>query len=233
MIVALDYPAPAPALALARRLAGCVGMFKVGSELFTASGPDIICRLARLGTGIFLDLKFHDIPNTVARAVAAAARLPGLRLVNLHALGGIEMMRAAREALPRRRNRPRLIAVTILTSHNARSMRRIGIAGTPQLRARRLAQLAKRAGLDGVVCSARELHAIRQVCGRKFLTVVPGIRPGGTTRGDQQRTASPAAAIQAGADYLVVGRPITQADDPCAAAEAIVAEIAVALRSRV
>jgi orotidine-5'-phosphate decarboxylase len=208
-------------------------MFKVGSELFTASGPDIIRKLAKLGTGIFLDLKFHDIPNTVAGAVAAAAKLPGVRLVNLHALGGIEMMRAAREVLPRRRNRPRLIAVTILTSHDARSMRRIGLTGSPRLRARELARMAKRAGLDGVVCSAHELRAIRQACGRKFLTVVPGIRLGGAPGDDQQRTASPAAAIRAGADYLVVGRPITQARDPRAAAEAVVVEIATALRSRV
>ncbi len=208
-------------------------MFKVGSELFTAAGPDAIHKLAQLGAAVFLDLKFHDIPNTVNRAVAAAAALPGVRLMNVHALGGLSMMRAAREALSNRRDRPRLIAVTILTSHDAGALRQVGLSGSPRHRAVELARLAERAGLDGTVCSARELRFIRRACGSKFLTVVPGIRPAGTRRGDQQRTATPAAAIRAGADYLVVGRPVTQARDPRAAAESIVAEIAAALRDRV
>ncbi|MCL6565827.1 MAG: orotidine-5'-phosphate decarboxylase [Acidobacteriia bacterium] len=233
LIVALDFPAPAPAVALARRLVGRVGMVKVGSELFTAAGPGVVQRLADLGLQIFLDLKFHDIPTTVAGAVAAAVRLPGVRLLNVHALGGLAMMRAARAALTRGRRRPRLVAVTVLTSHDAASLRRCGIAGPPQSRAVALARLAQRAGLDGVVCSAQELPLIRKVCGKTFLTVVPGIRPAGAARADQQRIATPAVAIRAGADYLVVGRPITRARDPLAATEAIVAEMQAALAVRV
>lgn len=233
LIVALDFPAPAPAVALARRLAGRVGMVKVGSELFTVAGPEVVQRLAELGLQIFLDLKFHDIPTTVAGAVAAAARLPGVRLLNVHALGGWTMMRAARAVLSRSRRRLRLVAVTVLTSHDAASLCRCGIIGPPQRRVVALARLAQRAGLDGVVCSARELPLIRKVCGKMFLTVVPGIRPAGAARADQQRIATPADALRAGADYLVVGRPITQARDPLAATESIVAEMQAALAGRV
>lgn len=228
LILALDAPRLGPALALARRLAGRVGMFKVGSQLFTAEGPEAVRRLARYG-GIFLDLKFHDIPNTVAGAVAAAARLPGVRLVNVHALGGSEALRAARAALGRRRW-PKLLAVTVLTSHDAASLARVGIRSSPRARALALARLAKRAGCDGVVASPQEVRAIRRACGRNFLIVVPGIRPAGARRGDQSRVATPAAAIRAGADYLVVGRPITEARSPERAAEAILAEIALAAR---
>lgn len=230
LIVALDFPRLGPALRMARRLRGRVSCFKVGKELFTAEGPRAVRALARTGAGIFLDLKFHDIPNTVAGAVASAARLPGVRLVNVHALGGEAMLRAARRALGRSRRRPRLLAVTILTSLDRAALRAVGVAGSPRKRVVELARLAKRAGCDGVVASPDEIRAIRRACGKRFLVVVPGIRPAGTARGDQRRTANPAAAIRADADFLVVGRPITRARDPRQAAEAIVREIAAARR---
>jgi len=233
LILALDFDRLAPALTLARRVAGSVGMFKVGSQLFTAEGPQAIERLAGLGPGIFLDLKFHDIPNTVAGAVAAAAALPGVELVNVHALGGAEMMRAAARAVRGQRKRPHLIAVTVLTSMDAASLRRVGIAGPPQPRVVRLAKLARQCGLDGVVASGQEVRAIRRACGRNFLTVVPGVRPAAAARGDQARVVTPGDAIRAGADYIVVGRPITAARDPLSAAESIVDEIALALLNRV
>jgi orotidine-5'-phosphate decarboxylase len=201
-------------------------MFKVGSQLFTTEGPRAVQRLAGLGFDIFLDLKFHDIPNTVAGAVAAAAKLPRIRLVNVHASGGVEMMRAAREAAGNGRSRPALLAVTILTSLDAKALRAIGMPGSPASRATALAQLAKRAGMDGVVASAQEVKAIRRACGPKFLIVVPGIRPVAAAANDQSRIATPAEAIRAGADYLVVGRPITAAQDPRAAALAVKNEIA-------
>jgi orotidine-5'-phosphate decarboxylase len=181
--------------------------------------------LARLGVGIFLDLKFHDIPNTVAASVAAVADLSGVRLVNVHALGGIEMMRAAAKALGRRRSL-KLLAVTILTSHNAASLRCIGVLGRPETRALKLAGLARQAGLDGVVASAHEVAAIKRACGRKFLVVVPGVRPSfAREKKDQARVATPAAALRAGADYIVVGRPITTARHPLVATRALLAEI--------
>lgn len=226
LIVALDTDRLTVALAMARRLGPLAGMFKIGSQLFTAEGPRAVERISALGAGIFLDLKFHDIPNTVAKAVRAAAELPGVALVNVHASGGVEMMRAAARALAGMRRRPRLLAVTILTSLDAAALRRIGIRGAPQLRVVALARLAQEAGLDGVVCSAHELRAIRRACGSDFLTVVPGIRPASAAKGDQSRVATPAQAIRDGADYLVVGRPITEARDPRAAADAILEEIA-------
>ncbi len=210
---------------MAHRLAGMTGMFKIGSQLFAAEGPRAVEKLARLGTGIFLDLKFHDIPNTVAGAVRAAAALPKVRLVNVHASGGLEMMQAAAAAISGMSNRPRLLAVTILTSLDAAALRRIGMAGPPERRVAALSRLAQRAGLDGVVCSAHELRAIRRACGRRFLTVVPGIRPAAAAGDDQARVATPVQAMRAGADYLVVGRPITAARDPRSAAEAILQEM--------
>ncbi len=225
---------------MAERLAHFAGMFKIGSQLFTAEGPDAVKRLASLGPGIFLDLKFHDIPHTVAGAVAAAAGLPGVRLTNVHALGGLEMMRAAARALAgckRRGARTKLLGVTILTSLGAVAMRQAGIAGQPSTRALKLAQLARRAGLDGVVASAHEVAAIRRTCGKRFLIVVPGVRPAGLRvpggRDDQTRVATPAQAIHAGADYVVVGRPITAARDPGAAAAAILEEISRARQQQV
>jgi orotidine-5'-phosphate decarboxylase len=183
-----------------------------------------------LGFGIFLDLKFHDIPNTVAGAVASAAKLPGVKLLTLHATGGLAMMRAARQAAGTKKNRPALLGVTILTSMDAQTMESVGLAGTPGSRAVALARLAKEGGLDGVVASAHEVAAIREACGADFLIVVPGIRPASGSMDDQSRVATPADAIRAGASYLVVGRPITSADDPRKAALAIGAEIASAAK---
>jgi orotidine-5'-phosphate decarboxylase len=204
-------------------------MFKVGSQLFTTEGPRAVQKLAGLGFDIFLDLKFHDIPNTVAGAVAAAAKLPRVRLVNVHASGGVEMMRAVREAAGKGKSRPAVLAVTILTSLDAKALRAVGMSGSPASRAVALAQLAKKAGMDGVVASAQEVRAIRRACGPKFLIVVPGIRPAATSANDQSRIATPAEAIRAGADYLVVGRPISFAQNPRIAAVAVSNEIASAL----
>jgi orotidine-5'-phosphate decarboxylase len=184
-----------------------------------------------MGFGIFLDLKFHDIPNTVAGAVAVAARLPGVRLITLHAAGGVEMMRAARNALEGKKRRPALLGITVLTSLDASALRRVGVSGSPATRALALARLAKEAELDGVVASAHEAEAIRRACGPKFLIVVPGVRPANVPVNDQSRVATPAEAIRAGADYLVVGRPITKAANPRAAALAVANEIASVQRS--
>jgi orotidine-5'-phosphate decarboxylase len=183
-------------------------------------------KTADLGFDIFLDLKFHDIPNTVAGAVAAAAELPRVKMLTLHATGGLAMMRAAREALAGKEKRPALLGVTILTSMDAQAMEAVGLAGTPASRALSLARLAKEAGLDGVVASAHEVASIREACGPEFLIVVPGIRPASAAVNDQSRVATPTKAIRAGANYLVVGRPITAAKNPRKAAELIGAEIA-------
>ena len=211
-------------------------MFKINTHLFTAAGPAAVEKLAGLGPGVFLDLKFHDIPSVVGGAVRAAVSLPGVRLVNMHALAGTEAMTAATAAgksTKRGSNRPKVIAVTILTSHDAPSLRQVGIPGTVEREVRRLALLARQAGLDGIVASPHEVRSIRQACGRRFLIVVPGIRPavGSTSnpKDDQARTATPGATIRAGADYLVIGRPITAAADPASAAQAILEEIAAAL----
>jgi orotidine-5'-phosphate decarboxylase len=220
-----------PAVLLARRLRGAAGLLKVGSQLFTAEGPKAVEKIASLGFGVFLDLKFHDIPNTVAGGVASAAQLPGVRLLTVHTLGGPEMMRAAAEAVAGRKRRPALLGVTILTSHDAATLRSVGISGTPASRGLALAKLAKRSGLDGVVASAHEARAIRRACGPKFLIVVPGVRPASASVNDQSRVATPAEAIRAGADYLVIGRPITGAADPRQAALAIGGEIASASTS--
>jgi orotidine-5'-phosphate decarboxylase len=234
LIVALDFGRLEPAYALARRLAGQVALFKVGSQLFTAEGPRGIEKLSRLGAGIFLDLKFHDIPNTVAGAVRAAAELPGIRVLDLHIFGGKEMMEAAVSALAGKRSRIKLLGITLLTSMDARSLRRLAIPGRPESLVVRLARLGKEAGLDGVVAAGREVRAIRQACGRDFLIVVPGIRPAaGVGRDDQARVSTPGAAIEAGADYLVVGRPITAVADPVAAARATLKEMRAAASSAV
>jgi orotidine-5'-phosphate decarboxylase len=211
-------------------------MFKINTHLFTAAGPDAAAKLTSLGPGIFLDLKFHDIPSVVGGAVRSAISLPGVRLVNTHALAGTAAMAEAAAAGRAGKGgtaRPKVIAVTILTSHDAASLRAVGIDARIPQQVRRLALLARKAGLDGVVASPHEVRAIRRACGPKFLIVVPGIRPAaGSASGrkdDQSRTATPAATIRAGADYLVVGRPITAAADPVAAARAIVEEMAAAL----
>src|SRR5690348_10779190 len=222
---------------MARSLAELVGMFKINIHLFTAEGPEAVRKIGALGPGIFLDLKYHDIPNTVRGAVSAAAELPKVRLLDLHATGSEAMMRAGAEALAQnglgRADRPKLLGITILTSLNQADLRRVGIGGTPGSRALALARLAKRCGLDGVVASPREVRQIRRTCGRDFLIVAPGIRPaqGGAGRADDQaRIATPAQAIRAGADYLVVGRPITAAADPPEAARRIAEEIAATLQ---
>jgi orotidine-5'-phosphate decarboxylase len=219
---------------MARKLVGLGVMFKIGSQLYTADGPRAVVEVAALGAGIFLDLKFHDIPNTVAGAVLSATGLPGVRMVNVHALGGRAMLEAAAQAVqagqPLGQDRPKLLAVTILTSMNDKDMREVGIAGRPQSRAVALARLAKKAGADGVVVSGGEARAIRKACGKEFLIVAPGVRPRaqGAKAGkdDQERIAAPREAIRAGVDYVVVGRPITAAADPQGAAQAIVEELA-------
>ena len=225
LIVALDVPDAAAARAMVDRLAGEVGMFKIGSPVFTAAGPDFVRELIARGEKDFLDLKFHDIPNTVAGAVNAAAGL-GVTLVDVHALGGKDMMEAAVGALPAMGIR--LLAITVLTSHNEQTLASLGVGGSVADSVRRLAALAKEAGADGVVASPNEVGLVREVCGPDFLIVTPGIRSAGAARGDQARTASPAAARAAGADYIVVGRPILEAADPAAAAAAIVRELSTA-----
>ncbi len=240
LIVALDFNDLTSAYAMARQLIGFAGMFKVGSQLFTAEGPRAVEELSGLGPGIFLDLKFHDIPNTVAGAVLAGAALRGVSLMDVHALGGLEMMRAARRALAgrcgRATDRPKLLAVTVLTSMDGESMRCVGVEGPPRSRAVKLALLSKQAGVDGAVASVHEVAPIRRACGKGFLIVVAGVRPGlvgsRVRSDDQARVATPAEAIRAGADYVVVGRPITAAPDPRAAAAAILEELDQAQRSR-
>jgi orotidine-5'-phosphate decarboxylase len=236
LILALDFSRLSEALEMARSTARWVGMFKINIHLFTAAGPEAVHKIGALGPGIFLDLKYHDIPNTVAGAVSAASELPNVRLLDLHATGGAAMMRAGAQALAQNshtRHHPKLLGITILTSLEQAELRRVGISGTPGSRALSLARLAKRCGLDGIVASPKEVRQIRRGCGRDFLIVVPGIRPhGGPSRSDDQaRVATPAETIRAGADYLVVGRPITAAADPPSAARAISEEIAAALQA--
>jgi orotidine-5'-phosphate decarboxylase len=228
LLVALDVDTAAEARALADRLRGVAGGFKIGSRLFTSHGPSIVEELSSRGDRVFLDLKFHDIPHTVAGAVAAAARA-GAWMVNVHASGGAEMMKAAREAADAEASRtsraaPLVIAVTMLTSLSDATMSEIGVASRVADQVERLAALAQAAGLDGVVASPQEIALIRQRCGRAFAIVTPGIRGAGDALGDQRRTMSAAQALAAGSTYLVVGRPIIADADPRAAAERIAAE---------
>jgi orotidine-5'-phosphate decarboxylase len=222
LIVALDVPKAEAARALIERLRGHIGLFKVGSQLFTAAGPELVREIVAGGDRVFLDLKFHDIPNTVAGAVASASRL-GVSLATVHGLGGRAMLEAAVSALPAMGTK--LLAITVLTSHDGETLDEIGVNGGVADSVRRLALLAREAGVDGVVASPHEVALIREACGRDLLIVTPGIRPAGAASGDQARAATPAAALAAGADYLVVGRPITEAADPAAAADAIVREM--------
>jgi orotidine-5'-phosphate decarboxylase len=236
LVVALDFDSLSSAVRFAKQIADVIGMFKIGNQLFTAAGPAAVKEIAALGSGVFLDLKFHDIPNTVAGAVLSAAAMNGVQLLNVHALGGRAMLEAAVQAInagvPMGADRPRLLAVTILTSMNQKTLREVGIAGPPQTSVVKLAKLAKSAGIDGVVASVQEARAIRKACGRDFLIVTPGVRPNdksaATKADDQVRTATAAEAIRAGADFIIVGRPILAAQDPRAAAQAIVEEIAAA-----
>lgn len=234
LIVALDFDSLSSAVKFAKQVSDLVGMFKIGNQLFTAAGPAAVKEIASLGPGVFLDLKFHDIPNTVAGAVLSAAAMTGVQLINVHALGGRAMLHAAVQAIsagvPMGADRPRLLAVTILTSMNQKAMKEAGIGGAPKLRVVKLAQLAKKAGVDGVIASVQEAKAIRKACGGDFLIVTPGVRPKDSAvepkSDDQSRKATPTEAIRAGADFLIVGRPILAAGDPRAATQAIVDEIA-------
>ncbi len=225
VIVALDFTDPVAALALADRLEPAQCRLKVGKALFTSAGPTLVRQLVDRGYGVFLDLKFHDIPNTVAQACKAAMRL-GVWMINVHASGGGAMLRAARDALADADTR--LIAVTVLTSMDATDLREIGVQAEPLAQVERLAWLAKDCGLDGVVCSAQEASVVRSLCGDAFLRVTPGIRLAGDAPDDQKRVMTPARACAAGASYLVVGRPVTGADDPLAVVRKINQEIAEA-----
>lgn len=220
---ALDTPELSRAERLTRALAGAVGGVKVGLEFFTAQGREGVRAITALGLPVFLDLKFHDIPNTVAQATAAAAEL-GVDMLTVHASGGGAMLTAATHAARDARKRPRILAVTVLTSLAESDLADIGVGGTPVDQVRRLAALAHKANCDGVVCSPNEVEVLRADRGRNFLLVVPGIRPAGADAGDQKRTGTPAETMQRGASYLVVGRPITTAADPRFAALAIAAE---------
>ena len=220
VVVALDAPDAATALALADRLDPRLCRVKVGKELFVAAGPAVVERLHGRGFHVFLDLKFHDIPNTVAGACRSAARL-GVWMLNVHASGGESMLRAAREAVEGLLPRPLVIGVTILTSLSSADLEAVGFHGSADANVERLAGLSKRCGLDGVVCSAREAALVRRVAGKGFVLVTPGIRLPDSPRDDQARTLTPREAVDGGADYLVIGRPITQAKDPVAALESI------------
>lgn len=225
LIIALDYASLDAALCMADRLDPAHCRLKVGKELFTRSGPEVLDALHGRGFEIFLDLKFHDIPNTVAGAVQAAAE-QGVWMVNIHAGGGRRMMEAARERLERQGLSTRLIAVTVLTSLEAEDLAEVGIKASPAEQVERLATLAQDSGMDGVVCSAQEAARLQERCGASFLKVTPGIRPAFAVAGDQRRVMSPAAAMSAGSTHLVVGRPVTQAEDPMAALAAIESELA-------
>jgi orotidine-5'-phosphate decarboxylase len=225
IIVALDYPNAKSALALVARLDPKLCKVKVGKELYTAAGPQLIDNINKSGFPIFLDLKYHDIPNTAAAACAAAAAL-GVWMLNVHALGGRAMLSAASEAIGKAARPPKLIAVTLLTSMGAGDMADVGLVGNPQEAVARLARLAQDCGLDGVVCSPQEAAALRKQCGKDFMLVTPGVRPAGSAQNDQQRVATPRQAIADGANYLVIGRPITGAPDPLEALRRISAEIA-------
>jgi len=226
IIVALDFPSANPALELADRLDPAKCRLKVGKELFTRSGPQLVESLQKRGFDVFLDLKFHDIPNTASSAVAAAADL-GVWMVNVHASGGEKMMLACRERLESfGKDKPLLIAVTVLTSMDADDLAGIGISSSPEIQVSRLATLTRNCGLDGVVCSAQEASKLKAEQGIDFKLITPGIRPLTADKGDQQRIMTPRDALAAGSDYLVIGRPITQAAEPFAALEAIYADVA-------
>jgi orotidine-5'-phosphate decarboxylase len=230
LIVALDVSSERRARELVDSMRGIIGMFKIGAQLFTEAGPKIVSEIAGSGNGVFLDLKFHDIPNTVALAAVAATRL-GVSIFNVHASGGLEMMRrtadavsevAAKEGL----KRPSVIAVTVLTSSDATMLSEVGIGSEPESQVRRLSLLAEASGMDGVVASPHEVAVVRStVMSPGFLIVTPGVRPEGTVLDDQKRVMTPAQAIRAGADYIVVGRPIIGAKDPVESAGQILEEM--------
>jgi orotidine-5'-phosphate decarboxylase len=224
IFVALDTVSLDSASALANRLGPYVGGLKVGLEFVSANGPQGVRTIVKSGIPVFLDVKLHDIPNTVAGAMKALAPL-GAAIINVHASGGAAMMRAAVEAAASAQSRPKILAVTVLTSLEASDLAAMGISGTPLDHVVRLAKLAKASGIDGVVCSPQEIEAVRAACGPNFLIVTPGVRPAGGALDDQRRVMTPGQALAAGADYLVIGRPITGAPDPAEAARAILKEI--------
>ena len=221
IIVALDVPSTDEALALVHDLASVVGAFKVGKELFVSTGPDIVRAIRDEGGEVFLDLKFHDIPHTVGRAVAAAAQLK-VSMLTVHTAGGSEMLRAAQEASG---EETLVLGVTVLTSMDGADLNAVGVSDEPSAQVERLGRLAVQSGLGGLVCSPREIGLLRAVLPREVRLVTPGIRPAGSDAGGQKRTLTPPEAIAAGADWLVIGRPITAAENPSEAAEAILADI--------
>ncbi len=230
LIVALDVSTERRALELVDSLRGIVGMFKIGTQLFTEAGPKIVSRIASSGNGVFLDLKFHDIPNTVSCAAVAATRL-GVSIFNVHASGGREMMRRTADAVSEVAineglKRPSIIAVTVLTSFDATMLSEVGIGSEPEAQVRRLSLLAEASGMDGVVASPQEVTVVRStVMSSGFLIVTPGVRPAGALLNDQKRVMTPAQAIRTGADYIVVGRPITSAKDPVESTAEILGEM--------
>jgi orotidine-5'-phosphate decarboxylase len=228
LILALDVPDAASAAELVARLDGQCKWFKVGLELFVAAGPSVLKPLLKRGHSIFLDLKFHDIPNTVAGAVRSAASL-GVRMLNVHAGGGPAMLEAARAALDGLPDSPELLAVTVLTSMDSTQVVAVGLERSPSQQVELLARMSLAAGIRGFVCSPQEVASLRALTGHEGVLVTPGIRPAGSETGDQKRIATPAEALRQGASYLVVGRPITKAPDPAAATEAILREMAEAL----
>lgn len=228
LIVALDVPDSKSAMRLVAELEGTCSWFKVGLELFVAAGPAILEPIVARGHSVFLDLKLHDIPNTVAGAVRSAAEL-GVRMLTVHAGGGPAMLAAAKDSLARVANPPELLAVTVLTSMDAEQMHAVGVDRAPSDQVETLAKMGLGAGLRGFVCSPQEVEAVRRLTGPEGILVIPGIRPAGAAIGDQKRVAGPADALRLGASYLVVGRPITQAGDPAKAAMAILEEMAEAL----
>jgi orotidine-5'-phosphate decarboxylase len=237
LMLALDLDSRERAEEWVHKLKAHVGYFKVGLQLFTKEGPELVRSIRARGGRIFLDVKYHDIPNTVAKACESAAAL-GVDFINVHALGGKAMMKAAAESLAAtsarmRTPKPRLLAVTVLTSHNAQALKKeVGLKGRPDAEVLRLALLAKSAGCDGIVCSPLEIKLVRKACGDAFVIVTPGVRPAGAKKNDQKRTLTAGAAFAAGADYLVVGRPITEAADPVDAVLAMAREMQAAVAKR-
>lgn len=227
VIVALDFQTASEALAFVASVTPQACRLKIGYELFTAAGPAVVETLVKQGFDVFLDLKYHDIPNTVAGACAAAAGL-GVWMVNVHALGGRRMLLAARESLEKLAHRPLLIGVTVLTSHSARDLDELGLPDDPDAQTARLARLVHDTGLDGVVCSAQEATHLRTEHGAGFCLVTPGIRPAGSDCGDQERVVTPLEAVRAGAHYLVIGRPITRAADPVSMLDGLNRELTLA-----
>ncbi len=228
IIVPLDFPESKQAIDLCQQLSPESCRLKIGKELFTRAGPALVEELQKLGFDIFLDLKYHDIPNTVAGACRAAAEL-GVWMLNVHAAGGSNMLEAAREAIDKSQNRPLLIAVTVLTSMSEQDLAEVGVSRGLDKQVMHLAALTRQAGLDGVVCSAKEAALLAAEFGKDFCLVTPGIRPATAQLDDQKRVMTPSEAIHAGSHYLVIGRPITKAEDPMAALEKINADVAAAL----